>query len=457
MGSRREALEGLLDLMHSRTADFDGLMRSFTGLLGDSFQQAEARAREIGTFLADTSQATSSTIAAQFEGIRSATNNERERTAAAMRAAYEQANGEMTTLFGHAADRFQTAAAELRGMTAEIHQELEATRHELRRGVIDFPKEAAQHADHIREVVGNQIRALNELNEIVARTGRRNDVALPIAPQASLAAPLPAPVPAPVVVAPPAPQHDPVPVQAASPALAPSPPPMPRPAAPERSPPRLPERPAPAEGFTYLRAPPSPPAPVRAPAPQPAAAPPPAPVAASVAPPPRPPAERAPVERVQAERGPGWLSDLLARASTDDVAPPPPLPRAAPAVAAPPPAEQASASNVDQLDRISLDIARMIDHDAAVELWERYREGERNVFSRRLYTAHGQQTFDEIRRRHRADPEFRDTVDRYTHEFERLLNEIGPDDPDGALARGYLTSETGKVYTMLAHAAGRFD
>jgi hypothetical protein len=25
------------------------------------------------------------------------------------------------------------------------------------------------------------------------------------------------------------------------------------------------------------------------------------------------------------------------------------------------------------------------------------------------------------------------------------------------LARGYLTSDTGKVYTMLAHAAGRFD
>jgi hypothetical protein len=25
------------------------------------------------------------------------------------------------------------------------------------------------------------------------------------------------------------------------------------------------------------------------------------------------------------------------------------------------------------------------------------------------------------------------------------------------LARSYLTSETGKVYTMLAHAAGRFD
>ena len=31
------------------------------------------------------------------------------------------------------------------------------------------------------------------------------------------------------------------------------------------------------------------------------------------------------------------------------------------------------------------------------------------------------------------------------------------DDRDQMLTRTYLTSETGKVYTMLAHAAGRFD
>ena len=40
--------------------------------------------------------------------------------------------------------------------------------------------------------------------------------------------------------------------------------------------------------------------------------------------------------------------------------------------------------------QISGDIARMIDHDAAVELWDRYKRGERNVFSRRLYTLQGE-------------------------------------------------------------------
>ncbi|MFD0463750.1 hypothetical protein ACFQY9_19825 [Microvirga aerilata] len=99
----------------------------------------------------------------------------------------------------------------------------------------------------------------------------------------------------------------------------------------------------------------------------------------------------------------------------------------------------------------------MIDHDAAVELWDRYKRGEGNVFTRRLYTLQGQQTFEEIRRKYRADNEFKQTVDRYVEEFERLLAEVSRDDRDSMLTKTYLTSETGKVYTMLAHASGRFD
>jgi hypothetical protein len=99
----------------------------------------------------------------------------------------------------------------------------------------------------------------------------------------------------------------------------------------------------------------------------------------------------------------------------------------------------------------------MIDHDAAAELWDRYKRGERNVFTRKLYTMQGQRAFEEIRRKYRGDRDFMQTVDRYIAEFERLLDEVSRDDRGQVVARTYLTSETGKVYTMLAHAAGRFD
>jgi hypothetical protein len=142
----------------------------------------------------------------------------------------------------------------------------------------------------------------------------------------------------------------------------------------------------------------------------------------------------------------GWLSELLHRASKPETADERPA-RAD---------ERPARHTLESLDSLSVDIARMIDHDAAAELWDRYKRGERNVFTRRLYTMQGQKTFDEIRKKYRADREFKQTVDRYIGEFERLLEEVARDDRGQVVARTYLTSETGKVYTMLAHAAGRF-
>jgi hypothetical protein len=148
-------------------------------------------------------------------------------------------------------------------------------------------------------------------------------------------------------------------------------------------------------------------------------------------------------------RSGGWLSDLLHRASR-------PEEPASAEERIPRQDERPARHTIESLDSLSVDIARMIDHDAAAELWDRYKRGERNVFTRRLYTLQGQKTFDEIRRKYRGDREFKQTVDRYIGEFERLLEEVARDDRGQVVARTYLTSETGKVYTMLAHAAGRF-
>ena len=102
-----------------------------------------------------------------------------------------------------------------------------------------------------------------------------------------------------------------------------------------------------------------------------------------------------------------------------------------------------------------MDIASAIDHETAVDLWERYQRGETNVFTRRLYTLQGQQTFDEIRRKYQSEGEFKGAVDRYIEDFERLLKDASGNDATGMMAQTYLASDTGKVYTMLAHASGR--
>jgi hypothetical protein len=281
----------------------------------------------------------------------------------------------------------------MKQMAAEMHSELESTRTELRRGVLDMPQEAAESTAQMRKVIVDQIEALAELNRIVARHGRGLDVvstsrtsvqreeepAMAVAPSRTEArneAPRPAP-------------RREEPVRSASSSL-----PMPD---------------------------------IGGPAPRRTEAP-------SVAP-------------QNADQGrDGWLSDLLGRADhvEEDRTPP----RRAPAP------QQPAASN-NPLESLSLDIGRLMDRTLAAEMWDRYQRGESKAFSKRLYTPAGQKAFDEVARKYRADRNFKGTVDRYITEFERLLDEIARDERGPAALRSHLTSETGLVYTLLAHAAGR--
>ncbi|CCD91706.1 conserved hypothetical protein [Bradyrhizobium sp. ORS 375] len=167
-----------------------------------------------------------------------------------------------------------------------------------------------------------------------------------------------------------------------------------------------------------------------------------------VAPPPQQPrrVEAPPMGPVADQRSDNWLSDLLNRADSSTAGQP-----QAPAQRGRGPAQQPG----NPLESLSLDIARLMDRTLAAEMWDRYQRGETKAFSKRLYTPAGQKAFDEVARKYRADRTFKQTVDRYITEFERLLDEVARDDRNPQALRAQLTSETGLVYTLLAHAAGR--
>ena len=325
-------------------------------------------------------------------------------------------SAEVSTAINDATARFSNATESMKIAARDVSAELEQTREQMRRGILELPDETRQSADSMRRVVTDQIKALKDLSEIVNRSGKALD-ASPAARESRNRA---------NVVAAPAMQ--------AAPALTQ---PVVQPAAPVM-PPQRPQSATPASQ----------------PAPQitPQAAPLVAPLSFS---PPRqsnpPQASRpAPAQRQKPSSSSGWVSDLLRRASNDEPVAPPAPPQQASG------SERSPKNVVESLNALSMDIARAIDHEASVELWDRYQRGERNVFTRRLYTIQGQQTFDEIQRKYQSEPEFRNAVTRYVEDFERLLADIARNDRDNVMTQTYLTSDTGKVYTMLAHASGRF-
>ena len=129
-------------------------------------------------------------ISEQYERVREQAEDERRRTAEAMRSVYDQTTGDTHAMFSDANERFaevvqgmkQMAAEmqrELEATRSEMHRELEATRSELRRGIFELPQETAESAAQMRRVIVDQIEALAELNRIVARHGRNLDAVEP--------------------------------------------------------------------------------------------------------------------------------------------------------------------------------------------------------------------------------------------------------------------------------------
>jgi len=362
-----EKTETVITEFAARTEALEQRLKRFGGLLNESFETSEARARDIARVIADSTTEGTRAITSQYELVRTTSEEESQRAGESLRLVYRQATEDAMSLFRQTSEQFGGILRDLKTMTQEMQRDLDMTREQLRKGILELPEETAESAAQMRRVIVDQIEALAELNRIVARHGRGVD-----APEARRGI-----------------RED---------------------------------AGAGGRGSTVRpAAAPEPRAPSRAPEPRPTAA--------------------------GGDGRSGWLSDLLTRASRDE----------AEAAAAARGEDRPNRPGVEALDSISVDIARMIDHEAVSDLWDRYDRGERNIFSRRLYTTQGQQTFDEIRKRYRGDRNFKHTVDRYIAEFERLLDEVSRDDRGAATARSYLVSETGKVYTMLAHAAGRFE
>ncbi|HEX3852011.1 MAG TPA: hypothetical protein VHW01_13660, partial [Polyangiaceae bacterium] len=395
--SRQNSLEGLITTLDLRTNDFEQRLQRFSNLLDESLDTATTRTREIAGLIADTSNESVQMIEQQFEQIRSSSDEERKRTSEALNAIYNEAASDVSSIFTQSAERFTATIQGMKQMATEMQQELETTRTELRRGVLELPQETSESAAQMRRVIVDQIDALAELNRIIARHGRSLDAAEPVRRE---------------------------PEQAYASGGGGGSRGQVRPIRPDVTPPQA--------GLRDITGAPARRGEPRAPQSQPLSPP--------------------PAENNRGANGGGWLTDLLSRASRDDG-----TTQAAAAPRGPARAEERSRDAADSLDTLSVDIARMIDQDTAAELWERYKRGERGVFTKRLYTLQGQKAFDEIRNKYRTDPEFRQTVEHYIHEFERLLEDVSRGDRGTAVVRNYLTSDTGKVYTMLAHAAGRFD
>ena len=417
LGEREARLAAVSAEVGGQVEAIETRVQAMAEQLEGTLTRAQARSSEASEALTNAALSAERAFGERIEALRDAATSQGQDVSEAVRATYESAVGDISRALDQAVARYTESAGEMRGISETIRTEMEGTRELLKAAAIDIPKETEEGARNMRRVISEQIKALRELSNIAARQPGRLDIDAPSldAPTAAVARPSAAP------------------------------------ASVTRQTPRGEERET---------------------------------VVTSSVPSPAPrEEEHRPVADVPASRvveDPALSQDLEAALREALEQPKPALrstegraasqpangagtaPSTAAETAAPRtrkevPANRTPVHMVESLNSLSVDIARAIDHDAFLSLWDRYKEGERNVFTRRLYTLQGQKTYDDIRRRYARDKEFRTAVERYLEDFENLLRQVAKDDPKGNAAQDYLMSETGKVYTMLAHTSGRLS
>jgi hypothetical protein len=110
---------------------------------------------------------------------------------------------------------------------------------------------------------------------------------------------------------------------------------------------------------------------------------------------------------------------------------------------------------IESLNSTAIDVTKILSNDVTDSAWAAYLKGDRGVFTRRAVRLLDQSDTREIMSHYDSDPEFRDQVNRYIHDFEAMLRRILADRDSSALGVTILSSDMGKLYVALAQAIER--
>jgi chromosome segregation ATPase len=110
---------------------------------------------------------------------------------------------------------------------------------------------------------------------------------------------------------------------------------------------------------------------------------------------------------------------------------------------------------IESLNSTAIDVTKILSNDVTDSAWAAYLKGDRGVFTRRAVRLLDATETREIARHYEEEPEFREQVNRYIHDFEAMLRRILADRDGSPLSVTILSSDMGKLYVALAQAIDR--
>jgi hypothetical protein len=110
---------------------------------------------------------------------------------------------------------------------------------------------------------------------------------------------------------------------------------------------------------------------------------------------------------------------------------------------------------IESLNSTAIDVTKILSNEVTDSAWAAYLKGDRGVFTRRAVRLIDNSEARSILQHYENEPEFREQVNRYVHDFEAMLRRILTDRDSSALGVTILSSDMGKLYVALAQAIER--
>jgi hypothetical protein len=110
---------------------------------------------------------------------------------------------------------------------------------------------------------------------------------------------------------------------------------------------------------------------------------------------------------------------------------------------------------IESLNSTAIDVTKILSNEVTDTSWAAYLKGDRGIFTRRAVRLLNSGEARAIAQHYEEEPEFRDQVNRYIHDFEAMLRRILADREGTPLGVALLSSDMGKLYVALAQAIER--
>jgi hypothetical protein len=109
----------------------------------------------------------------------------------------------------------------------------------------------------------------------------------------------------------------------------------------------------------------------------------------------------------------------------------------------------------ESLNSSSIDISKAFANEVTDTAWASYLRGDRGIFTRRAVRLLDNQESRAVAQIYQEDSDFRETVNRYIHDFEAMLRSVLSTRDGHALAVTLLSSDMGKLYVAMAQSIER--